>query len=175
MIVKVEYYYWNFVIVIVNYRRPTLNMRTDDLPRDCNVFHFIFRFECMIACTLMGSFMHIFQPLNHFYSYSLFLTGFFFFFQRIRLLTTHLQIKSISTPSHLHWKLILNYDCDLIFTVRLTMSAHLTIALTIAFAMIVNARIVVARSASMLPSEMLKNMESERLPNKMVFKKNSLI
>jgi len=49
------------------------------------------------------------------------------------------------------------------------MSAHLTIALTIAFAMIVNARIVVARSASMLPSEMLKNMESERLPNKMTY------
>lgn len=56
------------------------------------------------------------------------------------------------------------------------MSAHLTIALIIAFAMIVNARIVVARSASMLPSEMLKNMESERLPNKMVcLKKNTLI
>lgn len=32
--------------------------------------------------------------------------------------------------------------------------------------MIVNARIVVART--MLPAEMLKNMESERLANKMV-------
>lgn len=48
------------------------------------------------------------------------------------------------------------------------MSAHLTIILTVAFAMIVNAHIVVARSASMLPAEMMKNMEAERLQNKMV-------
>lgn len=47
------------------------------------------------------------------------------------------------------------------------MSAHLAIALTVAFAMIVNARVVIARSASMLPYEMMKNMEAER-PNKMV-------
>lgn len=63
---------------------------------------------------------------------------------------------------------ICNFLLLLMFSVRLTMSAHLTIVLTIAFAMIVNARIVVARSASMLPSEMLKNMEAERLQNKMV-------
>lgn len=53
-------------------------------------------------------------------------------------------------------------------SVHSKMSAHLTIALTIAFAMIVNARIVVARSASMLPAEMMKNMEYEQFPNKMV-------
>lgn len=48
------------------------------------------------------------------------------------------------------------------------MSAHLTIALTIALAMIVNARIVIARSASMLPAEMMKNLEAEQMPDKMV-------
>lgn len=38
------------------------------------------------------------------------------------------------------------------------MSAHLTIALTIAFAVLFNAHIVVARSAHFSPAEMLKHM-----------------
>lgn len=46
------------------------------------------------------------------------------------------------------------------------MSAHLTIVLTVAFVIIANARIVVGRSASMLPAEMMKNMEQEHLSNK---------
>lgn len=47
------------------------------------------------------------------------------------------------------------------------MSAHLTIVLTIALAMILNAQIVVARSAY-YPLEAIKDMEAERLANRMV-------
>lgn len=47
------------------------------------------------------------------------------------------------------------------------MSAHLTIVLTIAFATILNARIVVGRSAY-YPLEAIKDMEAERLANRMV-------
>lgn len=38
------------------------------------------------------------------------------------------------------------------------MPAHLTIALTIAFAVLVNAHIIVARSAQFSPAKMLKHM-----------------
>lgn len=48
------------------------------------------------------------------------------------------------------------------------MSTNLIIALTIAVAVITNARIVVARSAPMLPSDMLKDLESDAASNRMV-------
>lgn len=48
------------------------------------------------------------------------------------------------------------------------MSTNLIIALTIAVAVIANTRIVVARSAPMLPSEMLKDLESDAVSNRMV-------
>lgn len=59
----------------------------------------------------------------------------------------------------------------------MNMSAYRTIALTIAFAVIVNAHIVVAHPASMFSSEMLKNMESDPPIDKMVisFRFSSLI
>lgn len=49
------------------------------------------------------------------------------------------------------------------------MSTNLIIALTIAFAVIANTRIVVGRSVSMLPTEMLKDLDSEpAVSNRMV-------
>lgn len=48
------------------------------------------------------------------------------------------------------------------------MSTNFIIALTIALAVIANTRIVVARSTPMLPSEMLKDLESDAVSNRMV-------
>lgn len=48
------------------------------------------------------------------------------------------------------------------------MSAHITIALTIAIVVLVNAHIAVARSAPMLPSEYLMDKEADQLSNRMV-------
>lgn len=51
--------------------------------------------------------------------------------------------------------------------VKSKMSAHFTIFLTLAFAMYMNSRIVVARSVALNPSEILKDMEEERLFNRL--------
>lgn len=48
------------------------------------------------------------------------------------------------------------------------MSACFTIFLTIAFAMFMNSRIIVARSVALNPNEILKDMEEERLFNRLV-------
>lgn len=95
---------------------------------------------------------------------------------------TNLHKASIGAHAHAHWikiktnrciyiaaffrfiNVIIPFICSLIGR----MSTNLIIALTIAVAVIANSRIVVARSAPMLPAEMLKDLESDAVSNRMV-------
>lgn len=71
------------------------------------------------------------------------------------------------TPFYVSTDINLSNSFDLIL-LQLKMSAHLTLVLSIVFAVAVNARLAAARSASLLPSEILKHMDGERMFNKVV-------